>query len=117
MITAPELAGPHRPEPATPERRPGSVRRTTTIDTTRPDGLEGDQQVDARGRDLSTGDDGGAVVLAEQRLHLTIDAGRTILALDASPAVDGLDALVGASIATGFRRELLRNQNAIGHDD
>lgn len=106
MITAPELAGPHRPEPATPDRRPGSVRRTTTIDTTRPDGLDGDQRVDARGRDLATDPDGTPHVLTEHRLALTIDAGRTILALNAEPAVDGVEALVGTSIATAFRRTI-----------
>ena len=54
MTSPPLVAGPHAPAVATPPRPPGSVRRTTSIDTVRPDGPDGQLVVDARGRDLLT---------------------------------------------------------------
>jgi Protein of unknown function (DUF2889) len=58
-VTGPPLvAGPHAPATATPPRPPGSVRRTTSIDTAHPDCPNGDLVVDARGRDLRTDPDG-----------------------------------------------------------
>jgi hypothetical protein len=41
-----------------PPRRPGSVRRTVTMDFTWPDGLAGDTVLDGRARDLGTDGDG-----------------------------------------------------------
>ena len=58
MLLLPEAAGPSDPVLATPARRPGSIRRTSNIDTARPDGLRGDAVVDARARDLRTDADG-----------------------------------------------------------
>src|SRR3954467_13818634 len=60
------------PATATPARRPGSVRRTTTHDSLRPDGLQGPVTVVARGRDLRTTPDGGTTVLDTARLDLEV---------------------------------------------
>jgi hypothetical protein len=114
-VTGPPLvAGPHVPATATPPRPPGSVRRTTSIDTVRPDGPDGELVVDARGRDLRTGPDGvdrvdvlGEVALAlrlEPATHALVDIGA-----DRAGGADGLPdlrALVGASVGSGFRRRL-----------
>jgi hypothetical protein len=89
-----------------PSRRPGSVRRTTTLDFTWPDGLTGDSVLDARARDLHTGADGTTTVLAEAALDLVADQGRIIRRITPTPDLPGLDSLVGESAMPGFRRRL-----------
>ena len=98
--------GPHDPAGPPPPRRPGSVRRTTTHDSIRPDGLLADVCLDARGRDVLTEPDGSATVLRAVRLHATIDYrnGRTITALVSDPPADGIGELVGTRASSGFRR-------------
>ena len=56
--------GIHAPTSGTPERAPGSVRRTETMDMVRPDGLLGPLVLTGRARDMRTGLDGVAAVLA-----------------------------------------------------
>ena len=56
-----------QPASATPARRPGSVRRTTTHDSLRPDGLRGPVSVLAQGRDLRTRPDGATDIVAVAR--------------------------------------------------
>lgn len=101
--------GPHQPAVGTPPRRPGSVRRTTTHTSLRPDGLFGDVALVARGRDLFTGPDGRPVPVGEAGLRATIAyvAGRTLAALDVEPALGAAGAgLVGSRVSGGFRRAL-----------
>jgi Protein of unknown function (DUF2889) len=115
-VTSPPLvAGPHAPAIATPPRLAGSVRRTTSIDTVRPDGPDGELVVDARGRDLRTGPDGvdRMEVLGEVALALRLDAATHALVdicadgvgADAGSLPD-LGPLIGASVGSGFRRLL-----------
>lgn len=102
MLTLePEHRGPTEPLRSVPPRRPGSVRRTSTIDTTWPDGLAGRMLVDGRARDLRTGPGGTAEVLAEIRLGAEVGPDRTLAAIDAP--FPGIEALVGASTFRGFR--------------
>jgi hypothetical protein len=102
--TARHLAGPHHPVPTVPARAPGSIRRTTTIDSDRPDGPEGSVLVDARGRDLLTTTDGRAVVVGEQRIWAELESmSRVILSIGAEPAEPRLQAVVGAAVGPGFR--------------
>jgi len=100
----PEAAGPHDPAPTTPTRSAGSVRRTSSIDSSRPDGLGGDLVVVGRARDLRTDTTGSATVLAHAELRLRLE-GRTraILSVQSTPALDGIDALVGLAVGPGFR--------------
>jgi Protein of unknown function (DUF2889) len=115
-VTSPPLvAGPHAPAIATPPRPPGSVRRTTSIDTVRPDGPDGQLVVDARGRDLRTGPDGvdRTEVLGEVALALRLDpATHALVDIRADGAgaeavgLPDLGPLVGASVGSGFRRQL-----------
>jgi hypothetical protein len=113
-VTGPPLvAGPHAPATATPPRALGSVRRTTSIDTVRPDGPDGELVVDARGRDLRTGPDGvdQVEVLGEVALALRLEpATHALVDIRADRAgADGLPdfrPLLGASVGSGFRRLL-----------
>jgi hypothetical protein len=109
MLLLPEAAGPMDPAGSTPDRRPGSIRRTSNIDTARPDGLRGDLVVTARARDLRTGPDGDTEVVAEAELVARV-AGPTqqLLSVETSPALPALQQLVGAVVGPGFRGRLAR---------
>lgn len=89
---------------ASPPRRPGSLRRTTTHDCTRPGGLEGPVTMLARGRDLLTRDDGKSQVLAATRLDVCADfASGTVQRISAFPDRPGLAELQGVLAFHGFR--------------
>ncbi|MEX5708737.1 DUF2889 domain-containing protein [Parafrankia sp. FMc6] len=90
----------------TPPRRPGSVRRTTSIMMERPDGLTGPLHLTGVGRDLLTTATGEVEVLGEARLRVVLDymaAPGPVLEIESEPAVPGLASLVGASARAGFR--------------
>jgi hypothetical protein len=107
MLFLPEAGGPSDPVPATIDRRPGSVRRTSTIDTARPDGFRGDLVMTARGRDLRTASDGTSVVINQVDLSLRVDgSNRQVLSIASSPPLPGLDQLVGCPVGPGFRSRL-----------
>jgi hypothetical protein len=97
--------GPHEPTVGTPALRPGSARRTSTVDMLRPDGLLGNLLVDARARDVYTGKDGRIQTRDETRLTAEIDyvGGATLRSLVGEPAEPRLAALVGAGVRGGFR--------------
>lgn len=100
---------PHRgiqqPRSGTPLRLPGSIRRTSTVDMLRPDGLRGPVVVDARARDLITGPDGvaGDEELTTLRAEIDVAAGRLLRRIDADPPEPGLQELTGAVVGPGFR--------------
>jgi hypothetical protein len=99
--------GPHQPALGTPSRRPGSIRRTTTHDSLRPDGLVGDVLVDGRGRDLRTNRDESTTTVGEARLDARIAfvSDRRIVSIQAQPAAD-LEPMVGLRASSGFRQAL-----------
>ena len=101
MRFAPELAGPHDPEVSSPARRPGSIRRTTSIDSARPDGVHGVTVLDARARDVRTDDDGAIEVLGTDGFRAEVDPTWTIRSITGDEP--GLAALVDAGIRGGFR--------------
>ncbi len=104
MLFLPEASGPSEPVPATIDRAPGSVRRTSTIDTARPDGFQGDLVVTARARDLWTASDAASVVIDQVDLSLRVDgSNRQVLSITSSPALPGLNQLVGCPVGPGFR--------------
>ena len=89
---------------STPTRRSRSLRRTTTHDCTRPDGLSEPVAVTARGRDLVTDDDGRGAVAAAVRIDLRAEFRSGIIhELAADPADPRLAALVGVSLLSRFR--------------
>ena len=98
--------GTYAPTSGSPFRRPGSIRRTTTVDSTRPDGLEQPLVQLGLARDLLTTGDGDAVVLAEAEMHVRTKwtaEGAIVESLTLDPDVPGLDALVGRRAGGGFR--------------
>jgi hypothetical protein len=99
--------GLHAPTAGTPARRPGSVRRTTTVDMLRPDGPTGQLVLVGRGRDLHTGTAGELEVLdtATCRAVVAFVEGRTLRSLETWP-VRELGGLAGTSVASGFRGAL-----------
>ncbi len=100
------------PLSGTPPRRKGGVRRTTSLDLTRPQGPDGPLQVSGRARDLFTDATGAATVIDRALLSLTVEDGvvtrlRCFPERSAAPRLIGRQALVGWR--TGLWREL--------HDD
>ena len=81
------------------------MRRTTTVDSTRPNGLDGELVQVSRGRDLYTAPDGSVVTLAEavMELHSAYVDGPIVQSIRLTPDAAGLDALVGRRASTGFR--------------
>jgi hypothetical protein len=99
--------GPHNPVTDTPRRKPSSIRRTTTIDTRSPDGLEGDMVVDARGRDVATSAHGGVTLVREATVAGRLERWtRTIAELRSTPVEPALDTLAGTRASSGFRARL-----------
>jgi hypothetical protein len=111
-MTAPPALPPFTmadPAASTPPRRPGSIRRTTTHECQRHEGLSGPVTVEARGRDLLTDPAARAVVLDASSLTVVGDFTTGILeAVDGEPPDPGLDGLVGSSVYAKFR-------NAVEH--
>lgn len=96
------------PAGGSPDRLPGSVRRTTSIDLVRPEGLRGPLVITGRGRDLATGTGGASTVVGEASTEVTVDylGDRTVTGVRSTPVDPGLQVLVGASAGSGFRRQL-----------
>jgi hypothetical protein len=97
--------GVHRPRAEVPARRPGSIRRTATIDSTRPGEILGDLVQIARARDVITGPDGSARVVDTAEVHsrLAYVENYRLTELATTPARPELDALLGTGVTTGFR--------------
>ncbi len=93
------------PTAGTPARRPASIRRTTTVDSTRPAGFRAPLAQLGRARDLATTPDGDAVVVAdaEIRVRTELTEGPVVASLTLDPEVPALDTLVGRRAAGGFR--------------
>lgn len=102
----------HLQDPATttPERRPGSVRRTVSVDVVRPgrtsrDGL----RVDGAVRDLSTAKDASQ---HPSTFSMSLAGDRTLLSITSS--TDDLRGLVGVSVLRGFRASLATTLPDVG---
>jgi hypothetical protein len=106
-ISTPAQAGPQNPVGSAPDRRPGSVRRTSTIDSTRPEGLEGPLTMHGVARDLLTTAAGAARVLASADLLAHLTAEHELTDLATRPRLQASDALLGAVVGPGFRAKAL----------
>ena len=98
--------GTYAPTAGSPARRPGSIRRTTTVDSTRPDGFAQPLVQLGLARDLLTTADGDAVVLAGAEMHVRTKwtgEGPIVESLTLDPDVPDLDTLVGRRASSGFR--------------
>ncbi|WP_241830168.1 DUF2889 domain-containing protein [Parafrankia colletiae] len=103
----------------TPARRPGSIRRTTSVMMERPQGLTGPLHLISTGRDLLTTTAGEAVVVGEARLRVVLDymaAPGGVLEIESEPPVPALADLVGASTRSGFRTAARRALTAPAGD-
>lgn len=100
--------GIHDPTVSTPARAPRSLRRTSTTDMLRPDGLLGPLVLVGRARDLYTNAAGEGRVLGEAGYEARVDyvPGREIRSLVSRPANDALERLVGLRASSGFRAAL-----------
>lgn len=105
-IDVPTSLAPRGPGSSAPPRRPGSIRRTSTIDATWPDGMKGPTILDGRARDLVTAPDGTASVVAEARMRIVLDPRRLITEILTTPRRPLLDSLVGHSAMSGHRARL-----------
>lgn len=107
MRELPLLGPPARPVTQTPPRRPGSIRRSSHVDMTWPDGPAGDPEatlvLDSVARDVVTGADGTGRVVGDVRLVTTVAPGRRVTAIAAEPATVDLEPLVGMMAARGWR--------------
>jgi hypothetical protein len=81
------------------------VRRTATMDMLRPEGLLGPLVLTGRARDMGTGLDGVAAVLATSECTARIDftGGRVLTEISTSPSRPALQALLGRPVSSGFR--------------
>lgn len=92
-----------------PLRRPGSVRRTSTIDTDWPDGYGEPMRMRGHARDMSTPVGGGApVVLAEDSYTLMASPRREILSIEILPDRSHAQELVGIRAGGESRAALTR---------
>lgn len=91
-----------------PPRRPGSIRRTSSLDVTWPDGGTDLRRFEGRARDVIRQADGSDLVRAEARMTADLDFERRILAVSADPAPAQLQQLVGQR-GGGHLRVFLRD--------
>jgi hypothetical protein len=93
------------PDTTTPPRRPQSVRRTTHLDVTPSDNPAARHvaEIAGAGRDVLTGPDGEARVLAVDRLSVRVGGDGTIAEYAVEPALPAVSLLLGSQIGPGFR--------------
>lgn len=96
--------GPHNPVAGTPPRAPRSIRRTSSIDTTRPDGVTGRMVMNGRARDVLTTSDGAGVTLGEAEVIAEADgASRELAMIRTDPYPPALQRMLGVVVGPGFR--------------
>jgi Protein of unknown function (DUF2889) len=103
----PELALAGKGGGHAPVRRPGSARRTTSIDVHWPEGKQHPAAFLAMSRDASTGQDGMLHVIDAQTVSGRSTLNREILAISCQTSKDSLDSLIGRR-AGGQLRAALR---------
>jgi hypothetical protein len=97
---------PSDPAVAPPARRPGSVRRTSTVLMSWPDGMGNDLHLKGRARDLLTPVEGEPVVVDRADLYAVTGPARDIQRIEADPAPDALQRLVGCRAGGNLRKSI-----------
>lgn len=100
-------AAPRQPYGPAPVRRPLSVRRTSSIDVTWPQGRGEYQQLQGQARDVFTEADGALQVLAHNAYVATVSPDRTLRSLECEPSRAAAQGLAGTRIGGQFRKGLL----------
>ncbi len=100
------IEGPGDPVDTPPPRRPGSVRRTSSVLMSWPDGLTGDLLLEGRARDLHTPADGEAEILDHADLLARTGRMRDIQRIEADPEPPGLQQLVGFAAGGNLRKAI-----------
>ena len=106
-------APPSNPAVAPPARRPGSVRRTSTVLMFWPDGMGTDLHLKGRARDLLTPADGGPSVVREADLYAVTGPERDIRRIEADPAPGALERLVGCRAGGNLRKAIATSQSPV----
>ena len=96
------------PTSSTPARRPGSIRRTSTIDSSYPEGIGTVLAQSGRARDVFTGRTGAVELVAETTMTIRTEYtdGPVVAEIVIDPPAPSVDALVGVRASTGFRRKV-----------
>lgn len=90
-----------------PSRRPGSVRRTTSLDVTWPNGAAGPACYLGRARDLLTPLAGpGDRTLSDETFEAMLTPERIFIDISGNPPREPFGRLIGHSAAIGYRRAL-----------
>ncbi len=105
-MEAPLTSPPSDPALAPPLRRPGSVRRTSTVLMFWPDGLGTDLHLKGRARDLRTPEHGEPMVVSHSDLYAVTGRERDIRRIEADPAPAGLERLVGSRAGANLRSSI-----------
>jgi hypothetical protein len=91
-----------------PGRRPGSVRRTSSLAIAPAGEWENGTIVEGVARDSAAGGDGAVTALRTASVTATLDAGSRLTAAGGDLPAGVLAGLVGKSPTSGFRKELAR---------
>jgi Protein of unknown function (DUF2889) len=97
---------PNDPVATPPTRRPGSIRRTSTIQMSWPGGLGTDLHLDGRARDLLTPVRGEPEVISAADLTVVNGPARDIRQIQSHPAAAGLERLVGSRAGGNLRKAI-----------
>ncbi len=107
-MVSPLTPPPSDPAVAPPVRRPGSVRRTSTMMMFWPDGLGTDLHLKGRARDLLTPAGGQPEVIRTSYLHAITGRERDIRSIRAQPHIADLDRLVGYRAGANLRSAIAK---------
>jgi hypothetical protein len=101
---------PAEPLADVPPRLPGSIRRTSRLLMTWPDGLDAPLHVDGRARDVWTSEphdkNGNAEILDEANLAVVFSPQTAIESIEVVPSLGDVSQLIGSGPGRGFRRAL-----------
>ena len=107
MNAPPQFAMARQSAGVAPRRRPASVRRTTSIDSTWPGGASEPWLMEAVARDIMTPADGSApILLDEARYTMQVSPRREILRLETQPVLPSPVDLVGVRAGGESRSQI-----------
>jgi len=107
MRTPPQFPLARQSAGVAPPRLPGSIRRTTSIDSTWPDGASAPRLMIGHARDIITPLDGSEpVVIAEASYRLRVSPMREILEIATEPADPRMAGLVGTRAGGESRKRI-----------